>query len=270
LKQPKPMADVPGHRLAGLSVVLTDIDDTMSTGGKITAEAFSALWQLHEAGLKLVVVTGRPAGWCDHIARFWPVDAVIGENGGFYFYHDGSTLQRRYIYSAAERDQFRKKLADVRERILREVPGCAISADQPYREYDLAIDICEDIAPLPQEKVLRIKELFELAGATAKISSVHVNGWYGQFDKLSTAKLWAREQLGTELVEGGESFVYCGDSPNDEPMFAFFDLSFGMANVRECLPIMSCPPAYITTKPCGAGFTEVAEAILRARKGPAE
>jgi len=255
------------RRLAGLKGLFTDIDDTVSTAGKITSAAFDALWRLHEAGLKLVAVTGRPAGWCDHIARFWPVDAVVGENGGLYFFHDGKKLQRRYMHTADQREEFRSRLASVRDRILKEVPGCGIASDQPYREYDVAIDFCEDVSPLPREQVLRIKAMFEEAGAHAKISSIHVNGWYGDFDKLSTARLWAHEQLDVDLQHERERFAYCGDSPNDEPMFAFFPLSFGMANVRPFLPLMQHHPAFITERPCGEGFCEVVDRILQAREG---
>ena len=253
------------QRLAPVKVVLTDIDDTLSTAGKITPEAFTALWRLHEIGLKIVVVTGRPAGWCDHIGRFWPIDAVVGENGGFYFYHDGAKLQRHYLYDSNQRLAFRRHLANLRAAILKAVPGTAIASDQPYREYDLAIDFCEDVDPLPREQVLRIKELFEAAGAHAKISSIHVNGWFGDFDKLSTVRLWAREQLGIELEAHREEFVFCGDSPNDEPMFEFFPLSFGMANVTEFLPLMNHPPKFVTKAPCGAGFCEVVDLILQSR-----
>ncbi len=251
--------------LANVKILLTDIDDTFSTSGRITAEAFDALWRLHDAGIRIIVVTGRPAGWCDHIGRFWPVDAVVGENGGFYFHHDGGKLQRRFLYSQAERTAFRKKLQSLRKTILQQVPGSDIASDQPYREYDLAIDFCEDVKPLPREHVLRIKELFEQAGAHARISSIHVNGWYGDFDKLSTTKLCVRELLGLELDRESQQFVYCGDSPNDEPMFEFFRLSFGMANVEPFLAMMQHHPRFITTKSCGAGFRQVADLILQAR-----
>jgi HAD superfamily hydrolase (TIGR01484 family) len=253
-------------RLAPVSRVLLDIDDTLSTRGKLTAPAFAALWQLHEAGINVVVVTGRPAGWCDHIARFWPVDAVIGENGAFYFYHDRTKLRQRFVQSAAERQMMRKRLDSLRARILVEVPGTAQASDQPYRESDLAIDFCEDVPPLDRSEVLRIKAIFEEAGARAKISSIHVNGWFGEFDKLSTARLWFSEQLNGDLDAERELCVYCGDSPNDEPMFQFFPLSFGMANVRPFLSMMTHPPAVICDEECGAGFCQVVGKLLEARR----
>jgi HAD superfamily hydrolase (TIGR01484 family) len=253
------------EQLARVSRVLLDIDDTLSTHGKLTAEAYAALWRLHEAGLVVAVVTGRPAGWCDHIARFWPVDAVIGENGAFYFYHDGRKLRQRYVYGTEERREFRQRLEAVKTRILAEVPGSALASDQGYRESDLAIDFCEDVAPLDRSAVLKIKELFEEAGARAKISSIHVNGWYGEFDKLSTVSLWVKERLGCDLTAERETFVFCGDSPNDEPMFRYFPLAFGMANVRPFLPWIVHPPRFICDRECGAGFCEVAELLLKAR-----
>lgn len=253
------------RQLTGLRGIFSDIDDTISTRGKITPEAFQSLWDLHEAGLYVVIVTGRPAGWCDHIARFWPVDAVVGENGGFYFRYDGKKLERRFLYDGAQRAEFRGRLEAVRDRILAEVPGCGIASEQPYREYDLAIDFCEDVPPLGREQVVRIKEIFEEAGAHAKISSIHVNGWYGDFDKLSTSRLCARECFGVDLDTQNEAFAFCGDSPNDEPMFTFFRISFAMANFRPFTDLVEALPTYVTSEPCGAGFRQVADRILEAR-----
>ena len=262
----KEISQIDPGALAGVSGLLSDIDDTLSSGGKLTSEAFDGLWRLHDAGMKVIVVTGRPGGWCDHIARFWPVDAVVGENGGFYFYHDGDKLQKRYVYNDQQRREFRERLVGLRDKILKEVPGAGIASDQAYREYDLAIDFCEDVEPLGREQVIKIKEIFEQGGANAKISSIHVNGWFGEFDKLSTARLCLRELYGTDLDNENNSFVYCGDSPNDEPMFDFFQWSFGMANIKEFLPLMRSYPAVITSKPSGAGFCEVVELLLQNQK----
>ena len=134
--------------LQNVRCLFTDIDDTMSTHGKIAQEAYDALWRAHHAGLAIVPVTGRPAGWCDHIARMWPVDGVIGENGGLYMRMTGKGLQRVFRYDDATRAGFRQRLEQIREEVLAKVPGCGIASDQPYREYDLAIDFCEDVKPL--------------------------------------------------------------------------------------------------------------------------
>src|SRR5882724_9177670 len=176
-----PLADCPRETLAAIEGVLTDIDETVSTHGRLTAEAYGALEALKKAGFRVIPVTGRPAGWCDHIARFWPVDAVVGENGAFWMWRDDKArkLRTRFVQDDAERNEGKRRLEAVREQVLADVPGAGIASDQPYRATDLAIDFCEDVAPLPRDDVLRIVKIFEQHGAHAKVSSIHVNGWFG-------------------------------------------------------------------------------------------
>jgi hypothetical protein len=262
----------PLHTLpaAGVHTVLTDIDDTLSTHGRVPAEAYAALEALRAAGLRVVPVTGRPAGWCDHIARMWPVDGVIGENGAFAMWHDATAhkLRTQHLQGEAERASHAQALAAVRERILREVPGCAVASDQFCRLYDLAIDFCEDVPPLPAAAVDRIVALMAEAGMTAKVSSIHVNGWFGDYDKLGMARRWLREQHGVDLDDPAQrrGVVFAGDSPNDAPMFAFFPLSVGVANVRRFDGRLAHWPAYVTPSEGGAGFAELARHLLAAAR----
>ena len=160
----------------GIRALLVDIDDTLTTDGRLTAPAYAALERLHQAGKRVVPVTGRPAGWCGHIARMWPVDAVVGENGAFYFFFADGRLQRRYADPLEVRREKRKRLEQLAGDIVRQVPGTALAADQAYRETDLAIDYCEDVPPLALEQAERIAQLMRAAGLTAKVSSIHVNG----------------------------------------------------------------------------------------------
>jgi HAD superfamily hydrolase (TIGR01484 family) len=250
-----------------IRVVLTDIDDTLTTDGKLTADAYRALERLHEAGMIVVPVTGRPAGWCDHIARMWPVDAVVGENGAFYMRFDATRrkLVRRFLATDDERVQMRARLAAIGARIVRDVRGSALASDQHYRETDLAIDYCEDVAPLPRTEVDRIVALMQAEGMTAKVSSIHVNGWFGDYDKLATTRLLMREVYALDLEAARDTFVFAGDSPNDAPMFAFFPHAVGVANVRRFLDRIATPPAWITANEAGAGFAELADALLAAR-----
>ncbi|MEO8143284.1 MAG: HAD-IIB family hydrolase, partial [Betaproteobacteria bacterium] len=141
------------HRFRGL---LFDIDDTLTTDGRLTAEAYGAMERLKRAGKLLVPITGRPAGWCDHIARMWPVDAVVGENGAFYFCRARGRQIRHFHDDEQTRAGNRARLQAIGRQILRQVPGCALASDQPYRESDLAIDFCEDVPPLPLETAARI------------------------------------------------------------------------------------------------------------------
>ena len=248
----------------GIRCVLTDIDDTLSSDGKLTAEAYSALQRLHAAGRIVVPVTGRPAGWCDHIARMWPVDAVVGENGAFYMRYDAATrkLLRRFVAPDAERRARRARLAAIGAQILQDVPGSALASDQHYRETDLAIDWCEDVPPLPRAAVDRIVALMEAQGMTAKVSSIHVNGWFGDYDKLAMTRTLMREVFAQDIDAGRDTFVFAGDSPNDAPMFAFFPNAVGVANLRRFLDRIATPPAYMTTQEAGAGFAELADFLL--------
>jgi HAD superfamily hydrolase (TIGR01484 family) len=258
----KPLAELDARAVRG---VLFDIDDTLTTDGKLTAAAYDALERLKQAGKALVPVTGRPAGWCDHIARMWPVDAVVGENGAFYFWHDAQAgrLGRRYQDSVAARGARRAQLEAVAHRILQAVPGCALAADQAYRDTDLAIDYCEDVPALPLDAAVRIAALMREAGLTAKISSIHVNGWFGGYDKLAMCRTLFAERFGVDLGADNRDWVFVGDSPNDAPMFGFFERSVGVANVVRFAAQLAAAPKFVTRDAAGAGFAELAAHLLK-------
>jgi len=248
--------------------VLTDIDDTVTTEGRLTANAYAALEQLAAAGITVIPITGRPAGWCDHIARMWPVFAVVGENGAFYMRYDRNARKMTTHQWATEAhlQNNRQKLDRLALEILQAVPGSALASDQHYRLADLAIDFCEDVAALPEAAVQQIVSLFKSAGAQAKVSSIHVNGWFGDYDKLSmTQTLFARE-FGLELQANNTQVLFIGDSPNDEPMFEFFSYSVGVANIHEQLHRLTHRPKFVTPSKGGSGFVEMARQLLLARK----
>jgi HAD superfamily hydrolase (TIGR01484 family) len=260
----KPFHEFPSSLKNGIRCVLTDIDDTLTLQGLLPAAALTAMERLHNAGVAVIPVTGRPAGWCDHIARMWPVAAVVGENGAFYFRYDRSArrMQRSYFKSAAERETDRRRLEELKQRILSEVPGCAVSADQAFREADLAIDFCEDVPRLPTSDVDRIVQIFESAGARAKVSSIHVNGWFGDYDKLAMTRRLFREAFDENLDVMKTAAVFVGDSPNDQPMFAFFPNAVGVANIRDFSDRMKVLPAWVTQQAGGLGFAEIAAVLL--------
>lgn len=264
----RPLSHMPDAAAAEITVVLADIDDTLTREGRLPADAYKALEDLHAAGLVVAPITGRPAGWCDMIARFWPVSGVVGENGAFYFAYDGEAKKMRRVFAASddERAANRRRLEAVKARILAEVPGAAVSADQLYREADLAIDFCEDVSPLDKTAIARIKAIFEAEGAVAKVSSIHVNGWFGRYDKLSMTRRFAREMIGIDLDRDKHRVVFVGDSPNDAPMFGFFPNACGVSNVLAFAGELEAEPAYVTAGGGGTGFVEVAERILAARR----
>ena len=260
----RPLVTMPDTARRAIRGVLADVDDTLSTHGRLTALAYAAMERLRDAGRLVIPITGRPAGWCDHIARMWPVDAVVGENGAFYMRHDDGArrLIRRFADDETTRRASRARLAAIGEQIVVAVPGCALASDQRYRESDLAIDYCEDVAPLPRAAVDRIVALMQAEGMTAKVSSIHVNGWFGDYDKLSMTRTLFAEAFATDLDAEREQFVFVGDSPNDAPMFAHFPHAVGVANVREFADRIAALPAYVTRGEAGAGFAELADFLL--------
>jgi HAD superfamily hydrolase (TIGR01484 family) len=247
-----------------IGYVLTDIDDTLTNNGRLPAVAFMAMERLSNAGIKTIPITGRPAGWCDHIARMWPVAGLVGENGAFYFRYDDRLrkMQRRYFKSEERRIADRRRFEKLKDEILQEVPGCRVSADQVYREADLAIDFCEDIERLPDRDIDKIVSLFESAGAQAKVSSIHVNGWFGDYDKLTMTEMMFEEIFGQQLAEVKDQVIFSGDSPNDGPMFAYFPHSVGVANVVRFEGHMDSYPAWVTEKEGGYGFAEMVNILL--------
>jgi len=245
----------------------------LSTQGKLTAPAFSALWKLKEAGFAVVPVTGRPAGWCDHIVRFWPVDAVVGENGAFTFFSEAGVRKRVETpcggksLPALSPGALKQKLGELKQKILKEFPHAKWASDQAYRENDLAIDICEDVDPWSSEKIQALLRLCEQQGAHAKLSSIHVNTWFGEYDKRKGFEYWL-SLGGPGLPKKSQknlllqNWLYIGDSPNDEPMFAAFPHSVGVANLNRYLDRLQIYPTWITSKESGEGFAQMAKKLV--------
>lgn len=259
----QPIENLSPASLRQVKYILHDIDDTITSGGKLLPESYAALWKLSRAGFQVIPVTGRPAGWCDLILREWPAAAVIGENGAFADYWDGEE-RKRFFHPSVPRERLSEKLREIEQACLREVPGCRVSKDQPYRVCDLAIDFNEDVH-LGMDAALRIQAVCARFGAVAKVSSIHVNTWFGDYSKVEMAELFLREVCHEDRLE--EKVVFFGDSPNDEPMFARFPLSVGVANLAPFAGQLSHLPAYITKGEGGLGFAEGADVIIAAMNG---
>jgi HAD superfamily hydrolase (TIGR01484 family) len=266
-----PIAEMDAGQAARIHTLITDVDDTVTTDGMLTADAYAALERLQRAGIRVIVTTGRPAGWCDHIARMWPVDAVVGENGAVCFWYDRSkrVLAARHSLAGEQLQANKDRIAAVAQEVLRQVPGTALASDQFCRLYDLAIDYCEDVPRVSEEGVGEIVRIMEEAGMTAKVSSIHVNGWFGNHDKLSMSRTLIRELWGIDLDRDRAHFMYAGDSPNDAPMFGHFPFSVGVANVRDFEGKMEALPKYVTQGRSGEGFAELASLLIKMRKTPA-
>ena len=259
--------------------VFTDIDDTLTTAGAITPDALAALHDLKAAGLEVVAITGRPAGWSEPFVVSWPVDAIVAENGAVLLqnkhrntYKNDLTpnqlghhqLLKSYQQSDAIRSSNYVRMQQVAQRVLREVPGTLMAQDSAGRETDMAIDHSE-FTQLPPEKIAQVVAIMQAEGMTATVSSIHINGWFGAHNKLEGARWVVRQLWGRELDTEMERWVYVGDSTNDQLMFEAFPNSIGVANVQRFAAQLEHLPRYISDFERGAGFAEVARAVISAQ-----
>ena len=250
--------------LSGLRGILTDIDDTLTTDGAIPMGVVAALAALREAGLPVIAVTGRPMGWSREIAVPTPLAAVVAENGAVALVREGDELRIEYADPEPVRATNAVRLRAVADRIVREIAGATISRDSPGRVTDIAVDHSE-FAHLEEAQIARVVALMRSEGMNATISSIHVNGWFGAHTKLTGATWIVRRLLGRDLERERDAWLYVGDSTNDEPMFAAFPLSVGVANIVDFADRLRQWPAYVTAHDRGRGFIEVAETLLAAR-----
>ncbi|POR09330.1 HAD-IIB family hydrolase [Diaphorobacter sp. JS3050] len=256
--------------------VLTDIDDTLTTDGAITADALQALADLKASGLHVIPITGRPVGWSEPFAAAWPVDSIVAENGAVAllrasrnFAPNGlqspcdkrEQLLKLYQQDAATRASNFARMQQVLAEIEAAVPGARRATDSPGRETDIAIDHSE-FTHLPQAAIDQAVALMHAAGMNATVSSIHINGWFGAHNKLEGARWIVRELFGRDLDAELERWVYIGDSTNDQLMFAHFPHSVGVANIARFVPQLQHLPRYVTQGERGAGFAELAQSLL--------
>jgi HAD superfamily hydrolase (TIGR01484 family) len=294
-----PLCAWPSEERRHLMGVFTDIDDTLTTRGAITPDALHALADLKAAGLHVIPITGRPIGWSEPFARGapsqgitpWPVDAIVAENGAVAFaWQSGAAnaasqvvkagnlyqnslqcfsdkhlkLSKLYQQEPRLRASNFAKMQAVAAQVLLEMPQAKLSQDSPGRETDMAFDHSE-FTHLSAGDIARVVALMQAAGMTATVSSIHINGWFGTHNKLEGARWIVRELWGRALDDELNQWAYVGDSTNDQVMFEHFEHSIGVANVRRFETALSHKPRYITPSERGAGFAEVARAILQAR-----
>ena len=258
----RPLAELPPARLAQLRGVLTDIDDTLTAGGQIEPAALAALQALAAAGVPVIAITGRPAGWSEPFALAWPVAAIVAENGAVMLRRRGGLLQIDHVADVATRAANSLRLQACAQAVLQQVPGAVLAQDSAGRLTDIAIDHSE-FCDLPPERIAEVVALMQAHGLTATVSSIHINGWIGQHGKPSGARWAVTAALG--LPFAADDWVYVGDSTNDQAMFELMPLSVGVANIARFVPLLQSLPAYLTRAERGAGFAELAAALLAAR-----
>lgn len=255
-----PLALAPDDVFRAVRFVLTDMDETLTFKGRLAASTYTALEHLQAAGVVVIPVTAAPAGWCDQMARMWPVDGVIAENGGLFLRRasQGHGLVRDDVLADPERA--REKLALIDHAVRQALPWALLADDQPFRLTSLAYQ-----RPQSPEDVARLEARLRQAGAQTTVNNLWVLGWLGDYDKLTTSRQVLAQNYGLDLEKDADHVLYCGDSQNDEPMFGFFRHTVGVSTVREHLTSMAAHPAWITQGPGGAGFVEVAEKVIASR-----
>ena len=258
---PRPWAELGADATTRLLGVLTDIDDTLTTDGAITPDVLTALAQLKAAGLHVIAITGRPMGWSEPFARAWPIDAIVAENGAVALFREGDALRVEYAQDEATRTRNARRLREVAARVLGEVPGTTLARDSAGRVTDIAVDHSE-FTQLSPAQIDAVVALMRREGMNATVSSIHVNGWFGEHTKLSGAQWIVQRLLGRTLRV--DDWVYVGDSTNDQLMFGHFPLSVGVANLMAFADALTVWPAYITQGERGAGFKEVALTLCSA------
>ena len=260
----KPISTWPQRERHNIVGVFTDIDDTLTTEGAITPDAFQALHNLKAAGLMVIPITGRPVGWSTPFAATWPIDAMVAENGAVALLHNPATKQVNKIYQQDEatRSYNFLQMQRIAQLVLQEIPGTVMAQDSPGRETDIAFDHSE-FHHLPPEKIQQVIQLLNQEGMTATVSSIHINAWFGDHNKWHGAKWILKELTGRDLKQEIDQWVYVGDSTNDQVMFEHFTHSVGVANIRRFENDLKHLPQYIANQERGAGFAEVVNLLLQ-------
>lgn len=257
----KPLVALDREEAKRLRGVFFDLDDTVLTHGLLTREAFDALWKLHDAGLVLVAVTGRPSGWGEVIARQWPIDGAVTENGAVFLVRDGKGVR---VITDGDVSERRARLDAIVRDVTQRMPHVPLSDDTHARRTDVAWDINERVK-LPPEDVEALARIVVSHGARTTRSSVHLHASYERDDKASGAVRFATSLLGEDAGAVLARFAFCGDSANDAACFAAFRTTFGVANVRASLSLLRVSPRYVANAERGAGFAQIAGAILSGR-----
>lgn len=260
----KPLSALPAADARALRGVLFDCDDTLLDGSLLTEQAYRALWDLSRAGLRLLAVTGRPAGWGEVIARQWPVDAAVTENGAVAFYREGHVLRRRDEADEATRRSRRVRIASAAADLRARFPEARITDDSHLRWSDLAFDIGES-QRVPADVVDAMARAARAMGMHVFVSSVHLHVTLDPHDKATGTLALLRDRFGEDPTQARFAYAFVGDSGNDAACFSAFRTTFGVANVRAAVGRLSTPPAWVAERERGAGFAEIARKILDLR-----
>ena len=255
----RPLSEASTADFAKVRFVLTDADDTLTHGGRLSAPTYAALERVQRAQINVIPVSAAPAGWCDQMVCMWPVDAVIGENGGFYTLLRGGQPEFKFWHGAPTLEANAFRLNMLRDTVLARLPDVRVAADQKFRLTSLAFE-----RPTADRERRDLLSLLRAGSARTTVNSMWVLAWLGSYDKLAMARRLLTEAFAADIDGDLDEMVYVGDSGNDAPMFVHFPKSVGVSTIVEHLADIPRCPAWVTAGPGGEGFVEVADLVLRA------
>ncbi|MGN0906797.1 MAG: HAD family hydrolase [Bullifex sp.] len=236
-----------------VSLIISDVDDTITSKGRLLPEALSALYEAEEKGYRTILLSGGSAGWCEVYLRQWPVYMVIAESGAVLLYKDEEGQIRYRQNPAITPDDLKK-----RDELLRMIGEEHLSSDQYARLYDIAVDLSR----VSERELEDIMDMAGRMGARMAKSSIHLNIWFGDYSK-SKGLLSFMELCGIDRATLLSRSMYFGDAPNDDEMFALIPASVGMKSVEDRKSEFSHLPAYIASEYGGKGFSEAIKALKR-------
>ncbi|MBY6197259.1 hypothetical protein [Vibrio hangzhouensis] len=89
--------------------------------------------------------------------------------------------------------------------------------------------------------------------------------WIGDHNKRYSSERYLNDHTDFDRLTLN-SISYIGDSLNDESMFAWLPVTFGVSNITPLLETLGARPSYITNANGGYGFAELAAKLVRARQ----
>ena len=237
------------------SLVATDMDGTLTQLGKFTPALLQALEDLAAAGIEVLIVTGRSAGWVSGLVTYLPVAGAIAENGGIFYLNQSKpgVALTRILDIAAHRQQ----LAATFAKLQSEFPKIRESTDNRFRITDWTFDV----QGLDPAQLQRLGFLCQQLGWSFTYSNVQCHIKPLRQDKAAGLLQVLREFFPQYTPE---QILTVGDSPNDETLFdpSYFPVSVGVANVLDYVSQLTHQPAYVTTSAEGEGFCELARYLL--------
>lgn len=263
---PLPVWNLPSETRAKTKVLVTDIDGTVTSGAKLSLDALRRFHELDSNDVRVVLVTGRSAGWACALAHYLPgVAAVIAENGAVLIDRDGGSSAPILLdgWSGADREREAGRVLEGIEALRHHYPDAVLSSDNFSRITDQTVEVADGIDPEV------VGEIAREHGLMHTYSSVHHHLSASRLDKELGLRLAMRDHLDMGSISLVDHVVTVGDSLNDAPLFdaRSFAATVGVRGVLAHLDALGeRKPGYVTLTDASDGFLEVAMLLCREQR----